>query len=135
MTLELKFPYRFDLRLDELLQQQLSRPQAQIHRLATNRAIASEPAVDVPLDGTSAEDVDSHYPLSLLFTENPALYQKSGFHVIPEVRFRAPSRTRRRTRIVRCSNWTAHNRQMPRYSPIASIGLLQPDGERELIPP
>lgn len=34
-------------------------------------------------------DVDTRYPLSLLFTENPTLYQKFGFHVIPEVRFRA----------------------------------------------
>lgn len=34
------------------------------------------------------EDVDTRYPLSLLFTENPALYQKFGFRVIPEVRFR-----------------------------------------------
>lgn len=35
-------------------------------------------------------DVDTRYPLSLLFTEKPTLYQPFGFHVIPEFRFRAP---------------------------------------------
>ncbi len=47
LTVELEFPFRFDLRLDRLLQQQLSRPRTQIHRLAASGAIVSEPVVDI----------------------------------------------------------------------------------------
>lgn len=47
LIVELEFPFRFDLRLDRLLQQQLALSRTQIHRLAASGAIVSAPLVDI----------------------------------------------------------------------------------------
>ncbi len=47
LSLDLEFPFRFDLRLDRLLQQQLFLTRTQIHRLASIGAIQTIPLVDI----------------------------------------------------------------------------------------
>ncbi|NMP24365.1 DUF1062 domain-containing protein [Sulfobacillus sp. DSM 109850] len=47
LTIELEFPFRFDLRLDRFLQQQFSVSRAQVHRLALSGAIMTKPVVDI----------------------------------------------------------------------------------------
>ena len=47
LTVELEFPFPFDLRLGRLLQQQLCLSRTQVHRLAISGALSTKPFVDI----------------------------------------------------------------------------------------